>query len=127
MLEINPEIICLLIEKAHEFHAQDVVNITEEPESQLDDFAGEALEDYTSEPALLDFKSAVDDLEPDQQQTVVALMWLGRGDFTMEEWQSALEEARDNWNPRTAEYLIAHPLLADYLSEGLAQHGHSCD
>lgn len=127
MLEINPEIICLLIEKAHEFHAQDMVNISEEPESQLDEFAEQALADYGSEPALLDFKSALDDLEPDQQQAVVALMWLGRGDFTVEEWQSALDEARDNWNPRTAEYLLAHPLLADYLSDGLAQHGHSCD
>ncbi len=48
-------------------------------------------------------------------------MWLGRGDYSLEEWQSALERAGESWNERSAEYLIRTPLLADYLSEGLAQ------
>jgi hypothetical protein len=54
-------------------------------------------------------------------------MWVGRGDFSVEEWPAALEEAADSWNEYTAEYLIAHPLLADYLEEGLAAFGYSCN
>ena len=89
MLEINPEIICLLINKAHEFHAQDSVVLDDEPESQIDDAIEEVNVDYASDPAFMDFKASVEDLEPDQQQAVVALLWLGRGDFTVDEWQSA--------------------------------------
>jgi hypothetical protein len=51
----------------------------------------------------------------------VALMWIGRGDFEIDEWDDALERAQDSWNARTAEYLIGTPLVADYLAEGLDQ------
>ncbi|UCH53870.1 MAG: DUF3775 domain-containing protein, partial [Pseudomonadota bacterium] len=68
----------------------------------------------------------INDLEPDQQVTLVALMWLGRGDFDAEEWEDALAQARDQWKPNTAEYLLTTPLVADYLDEGLAQLGYSC-
>ena len=74
---------------------------------------------HAGDSTLQEFRSIVDDLEPDQQQEVVALLWVGRGDFGPEEWQAALEEARDDWTPETADYLIAHPLLADYLRDGL--------
>ncbi len=54
-------------------------------------------------------------------------MWLGRGDFDIEEWGTALAEARSNRNARTASYLLGTPLVADYLQEGLSLHGYSCD
>ena len=63
----------------------------------------------------------------DQQQAVVALMWIGREEFGADEWDSALAEARAEWNENTAEYLIAHPQLADYLREGLEALGYGCD
>jgi hypothetical protein len=38
-----------------------------------------------------------------------------------------MEEARHAHNDRTAEYLMGLPLLGDYLAEGLAAFGHTCD
>lgn len=67
-----------------------------------------------------ELKTKIDDLEPEQQMTLVALMWFGRGDFTAEEWEDACAIARESWNHRTAEYLIGTPLVADYLQEGLS-------
>jgi hypothetical protein len=58
---------------------------------------------------------------------VVALMWLGRGEFDAAEWEEAVEEARNSWTTTTAEYLIAHPQLADHLLEGLDLLGYSCE
>jgi hypothetical protein len=67
------------------------------------------------------------DLELDQQDNLVALMWVGRGDFTAAEWQSALDAASARRSSHTADYLIASPLVASYLEEGLTLLGYSCE
>jgi hypothetical protein len=69
------------------------------------------------------------DLEPDQQADLVALMWLGRGDYLLSEWNSAVADAADSMVDITdpGAYLLAHPLVAEYLLEGLTQHGASCE
>ena len=98
-----------IIDKAHEFQV-----------------LGQGKPDDSEEgpdPAFEELKATIDDLEPDQQVDLVGLMWLGRGDYTVDEWDRALAEAGERWNERTAEYLIGTPLLADYLTEGLDQFG----
>jgi len=127
MLDVDPDTVCFLISKAREFHAKEEVVIPDVPDSPADDWGRQALADHINDPTFQEFKTTFDDLEPDQQFNIVALLWLGRGDFETGEWQEALDEARDSWTPETAEYLIAHPLLADYLLEGMIQLGYSCD
>jgi len=105
---LNPETVRFIIDKAHEFQMLG---------ADSSDDADEA------DPAYAELKATINDLEPDQQISLVGLMWLGRGDYSAEEWQRALKDARDQWNARTAEYLIGTPLLADYLSEGLDRLG----
>ena len=70
-----------------------------------------------ADPGLL--KSTIEDLEPDQQMMLVALMWLGRGDFALAEWDEAMNHAENSWNDHTADYLIGTALLGDYLADGL--------
>lgn len=127
MLDVNPETVCRLIALARAFHAKDVVVIPQDPTSPSDDWALQVLADHADDELFLEFESIIADLEPDQQQQIVALLWLGRGDGTLEDWAALLEQARDQWNPRTAEYLIAHPYLADFLQEALDMQGYSCD
>lgn len=126
-LNLNPEIVCSFVEKAREFHAQEDVVIPEVAGSPTDDWALQALASHGDDPTYLELKYTIDALEPDQQITMVALMWLGRGDYSPDEWEEAWREAGANWNARTAEYLIATPLVADYLEEGLAQLGYACE
>lgn len=127
MIDVNPDTVCRLIDLAREFHAQEAVVIPEEPGSPSDDWTGNMLAAHAGDATLDEFRSIIDDLEPDQQQQVVGLLWLGRGDYTLEEWDEILEGAADAWNERTADYLITHPLLPDYLTEGLDAHGYRCD
>jgi len=127
MLNINPDTVCFLITKARIFHSQEGVVIPEITDSPSDDWALQALATHSGDGVFQEFKSTIDDLEPDQQQEVVALMWLGRDEFSVDEWEAAREEARNSWTESTAEYLIGHPQLSDYLLEGLDLLGYSCD
>jgi hypothetical protein len=127
MLNVNPATVCFLIDKAHEFHAKEDVVIPDTPGSPTEDWALQVLADHFDDPTYQEFKLTVADLDQDQQVELVALLWIGRGDFDVAEWSEALAEARRVWNPRTADYLLAHPLLADYLEEGLDLLGYSCE
>lgn len=126
MLDINPEIVCLLIDKLHEFHGKEEVTIPEVPGSPTDDWARQVLADHVDDYCYQEIVNSVNDLEPIQQVNLVALLWLGRGDYDIEEWEDAIADAKENWTPHTAEYLAATPLAADYLEEALALHGLSC-
>lgn len=127
MLNVNPQIICFLIDKAREFHAKEQVSIPETPMSPTEDWAMQVLADHLDDATFQELENTINDLEPDQQVELVALMWTGRGDFDVTEWGAAFKEAGDAWNIRTAAYLIATPLLADYLMEGLNLMGYSCE
>ena len=127
MLELNPETVCFLINKAKEFHAKEGVVIPDEPLSPSEDWARQVLADHEDDLTYQEIKAVVDDLEPDQQATLVALMWLGRGDYDRDQWDAACSDAREQWAPRTAEYIMAKPLVANYLEEGLALLGYSCE
>lgn len=127
ILDISIETVCRLIDLAREFHAQEGVVIPEEPGNPGDDWARQILAAHVGDVTFQEFKTDVQDMEPDQQNQLVALLWLGRGDYELDEWNDAVEYAAENASPTTAEYLIAHPLLADYLTEGLTLHGYTCD
>ena len=124
-IELNPDNVQFIIQKAREFQVHEDSDDVESP-ADLADLEGHQsdLDEDLSEDELL---AVIDDLEPDQQMALVALMWLGRGDYEFEDWPQALEDARDAWNNRTAAYLIGTPQLADYLEEGLVLHGYDID
>lgn len=108
MLDLNPETVRFIIDKAQEFQGGEMTDAEEGTPGPRD-------------PAALEIRATIEDLEPDQQVSLVSLMWLGRGDYSIDEWDQALADARESWNTRTADYLLGTPLLADYLSEGLDQ------
>jgi len=127
MLDVNVDTICFLIQKARAFHAQEEVSIPEQPLNATDDWAVQVLANHRDDPTYQEFITTVRDLEPDQQANLVALMWIGRGDFEDDEWDDALEQAMEESTAYTAEYLITKPLLSDYLESALNQLGFSCD
>lgn len=129
MLNINPETVCFIISKARQFQAKEEVVITEVPYSPADDWALQILANHIDDPCVQEVKATVWDLEPDQQAELVALMWLGRDDYLLSEWNSATADAAESLTDITdpGAYLLAHPLVADYLLEGLIQHGVNCE
>lgn len=127
MLELNPDIVCAIIAAAREFQAKEEVVIPEREFSPSDDWALQVLADHAGDLSYREAKAVIEDLEPDQQASLVALMWVGRGDYEIEEWKDAMDMAQDELTERTADYLLATPLVADYLEEALAQFGYDCE
>jgi Protein of unknown function (DUF3775) len=58
---------------------------------------------------------------------LLALTWLGRGDCGQEEWHDALRDAGEIHDQKETSYLVATPLLGDYLEEALSQLGYSIE
>ncbi|MCF8474784.1 MAG: DUF3775 domain-containing protein [Emcibacter sp.] len=77
-------------------------------------------EDHASNSSYQELKAMINNMNEEEQNELVALMWLGRGTFGKKEWESAVEEAREANNDHTAEYLMSTPMLPDYLEEGLS-------
>ena len=127
MLDMDLDKVCFIVVKAREFDAQvpaeDEENNTAGPGEE---FSDEPLFN-TDNSNLQELKAWIEGLNWDEQCQVVALTWLGRGDFGKEDWAEALETAGDRHTEHTAEYLLGMPLLADYLEEGLAQFELSCE
>lgn len=67
--------------------------------------------------------SEIQGLNKEQQLELVALMWLGRGDSESEEWGNLVKLAAERQEIPVENYLLEHPLLADYWAEGLDQLG----
>lgn len=66
-------------------------------------------------------------LDERQQAELVALFWIGRGDFEPEEWEEAVTEAADRREVSTSVYLMGQPLLGTMLVEGLERLGIASD
>jgi hypothetical protein len=67
----------------------------------------------------------IQDLNVDERIDLVALTWFRRGEDDLESWHDLRAEALRTHNNRTAPYLLATPMLADYLEEALSQLGKS--
>lgn len=106
---------------------------TEEPD------ADEAVEDADSEAALLTenpddisddaLKLFIGELNEDEQSSLIALTWVGRGDYGPEDWAEALRLAgeRAEVGQDTATYLLNMDMVGDLLAEGVAAFGLSIE
>ena len=127
MLPIDPDKVCHIIPKARAFDVKTDVVEPDPGSNMAEDEMLEVLEDYPDDATEDELREFIRGLNEEEQVALVALAWIGRGSFSVEEWRDAMEEARHAHNERTAEYLMGLPLLGDYLAEGLAAFGHTCD
>ena len=127
MIEVAVEKVCALITHARAFDAKIPGEEVDEGSNPTEEGALDALAEQADDPTYEELTSFIDALNEEEQINLVALTWLGRGDFTADEWSDALQAARDARSDHTDTYLLGIPLLGDYLEEGLSQLGYSCE
>ena len=122
-LTISSDQVAFLIEKARQFDAKDIASDPDSGSNGADDDMIDVLEDNGGDPVLREIYGFIAALTEDEQIDLVALMRLGRGDGSIEEWDELRKEAADGRNGHTARYLLGEPLLGDLLAEGLDAFG----
>jgi hypothetical protein len=123
-LTISPEKVTFLIEKAREFDVEEGSSDPDSGSNGADDEMIDVLEDNGRDPVLRELTGFIDALTEDEQVDLVALMRLGRGDGTVEEWKELRREAAEGRRRgQTASYLLGEPMLGDLLAEGLDAFG----
>ena len=96
-LSISTEKVCFVILKAREFDVKDSPTIPDEGSNPADDQMVEVLEDRGDDPVVWELAAFIGAMNEDEQIDLVTLTWLGT------------------------------PLLPDYLEDGLAEFGRSCE
>lgn len=129
-LTIAPDTVRLIIEKARMVSAAVNEDYEDGAEHEVeldgdardnhhhDGLAEEETEDLTGQ----ELRQIIRQLNVDEASELIALTWIGRGDYEATEFTEAVAEARQR-NYRPARYLLGMPMLGDWLEEGLEAIG----
>tara|TARA_R110002020_G_scaffold15140_30_gene53390 strand:- start:2567 stop:2977 length:411 start_codon:yes stop_codon:yes gene_type:complete len=127
-LSLSPETVRLMVDKARTVSAG-LTDTFEDGGEHDTEFDPDTLErshahdglDEEEESNLTEeeLKELIDDLNVDEAADLVAITWVGRGDFEAAEFEQAQREAQERAAGKTSTYLMAMPLFADYLEAGL--------
>jgi hypothetical protein len=99
----------------------------EESSNAADDDEREILLDTPDNSTAQELQAAIDGLNIDKREELLAVVWLGRGDYDAENWSEALRQVRQTPTSTETTYLLGTPLLADYLEEAVSALGLSLE
>ena len=105
MLEISPEKIAHIIIRAREY------------DSGVNAWAHSG--HRTGHGTQTELAEFIASLNEDEQDSLVAVMWIGRDTFGPEDLAEAIETAKAERSSPTEDYLMGEPQLADYLEAGM--------
>jgi hypothetical protein len=104
-----------------------------EREAVVDSWENRVEQAFHDEPAsavLYDFATAwgggnlaefISNLDEDEQASLLAIAWIGRGTFSPDNVEEAVVAAKSG--PVYHDHLLSTPLLADYLCDGVEKLG----
>ena len=126
-LQISSDKLSYLIARAREFDAKVAPAESHSGSNATDDGEAEILEDFADDATAEELRAAIDQLTDDEVVDLIALTWVGRGDFDRAGWQEARALAVERHRRRSWRYLMGIPNLGDCLEEGFAELGHNVE
>lgn len=125
-LGISTEAVCFIITRARAFDAKTAPTELEDGTNPVDDDFRMVLDEDPTDAMEEELRQALEALNVEEMTHLIALMWLGRGDETVDDWPEVLAQVEAAASDHPVAYLMGTPLLADYLEEGLDKFGRSC-
>jgi hypothetical protein len=93
MPTINTDKVCFIVVKARELESEDE-GVQADASNATDDGFVSVLTEEAFSTVRNEVASFIDAMDVDEQAELVALMWVGRGEFSAEEWKEAVTQAR---------------------------------
>jgi hypothetical protein len=112
-----------IIEKAREFDVEVAPSGLEDGNNPADEDERSVIEAGPDNTAEAELRAALVGLNSDERAELLALVWVGRGDYSRDSWDEALNEARGALDSGTIGYLMGTPMLGELIEEGMAEIG----
>ena len=125
-MDIALDKVCELILRMREIDMKDGATDPDSGSNPIDDGSTDVLTSAPGDSTEEQVREFLEGLNDDERHDLVAITWIGRGDFEPEEWSAARTSAREREALSTGDYLLGIPNVGDLLDEGLAALGRSC-
>jgi hypothetical protein len=125
MPEINTDKVCFIIAKSRELLSEDA-GAEADASNPTDDGFASILTDAGDRSVRKELLEYIEALDVDERNALVALAWIGRGDFEASDWRRAVREAGASKEAASRSYLFEMPMLPDFLADALSSFDRSC-
>lgn len=123
-LVLDPETAFFIVLKAREFHMKVEPVDPQDASNPSDDRDIDVLQFHHDDTVTEELVSAIGPLNEDERLDLIALIWVGRGDYSLLQWREAREDARRIEAGQVLDYILGLPMVSDFLEEGLRRFGH---
>jgi hypothetical protein len=123
MLGISPQKVAHVILRSREVDGKTEAWDDDGDSDSVDADGETILEDLPGDATRQELKEFLEGLNEDEQASLVALAWIGRGTYAPGELDEAIAAARSEHGGNAPAYLFSLPLLPDYLEDALDQLG----
>jgi Protein of unknown function (DUF3775) len=128
-MDIALDKVCELILRARAVDVKEGLTDPASGSNPIDDGSADMLTSAPDDMTEAEIREMIEGLNEDERHNLIALVYVGRGDFEPEEWGAAVRMAREREDASslsTSDWLLGIPNLPDLLNEGLAATGRSC-
>lgn len=99
--------------------AKEATDISDPGGNASDDEVAVTLQETAGDLSRDEITQEIESMNDEQQDALVALFWIGRGDREPVEWEATKALARQQHDGLVSRYLLGQPQAGDFLTEGL--------
>lgn len=128
-MEIALEKVCEIIVRTRAYDVQEGPTDPDSGSNPIDDGNTDSLTESQEDLNAEELRLVLEGLDTDEKASLIALVFVGRGDMEPAEYPDAFRLAHERMasgSLRVSDYLLGIPNVGDLLDEGLAGLGLSC-
>ncbi len=101
--------------------AKEGMDVSDLGGNATDDQVAEMLQEQPDDLSRDEITQAIESMNDEQKDALVALFWIGRGDAGPAEWEETKALARQQHEGLVSRYLLGQPEAGEFLTAGLEQ------